>query len=189
MRLKFVKKIAKTSLVICLLLTLSITSFASVVAYGSEDAGYMVATSQLRKNTNTYDDSALNSTYKGYMKYGVKVWKESGVITLKRKKSSDNKIDTYSSKNTSTVAYTNTWVNTATGKIQRFEIKFNKAIMNGRDSTINKTTAAHEVGHTIGLLDLYEKKNKNKLMYGITNRTARKPTKADIKGGKYATRK
>ncbi len=187
---KVTKRIVNVCIIACLLVMVSTTTvFATMVAYGSERAGYMVATEQLRKNTNTFDDSALNKKYKSYMTYGAKVWKESGVVTLKRDITSVNTINMCTSKDTSAVAYTTYSGHMRTGKIERFEIYFNKDIMNGRAVSRNRATAAHEIGHTIGLLDLYQKRNKGKLMYGITDRETTKPTKTDIKGGKYATRK
>ncbi|MCM2979768.1 MULTISPECIES: hypothetical protein [Niallia] len=35
----------------------------------------------------------------------------------------------------------------------------------------NTVTATHELGNAIGIGDLYSVVNKNKLMYGIENRT------------------
>lgn len=83
---KVIKRIANVCMIACLLVTISTTTvFATMVAYGSEKAGYMVSTEQLRKNTNTFDDSKLDNKYKSYMNYGAKVWKDCNVLTLKRK--------------------------------------------------------------------------------------------------------
>lgn len=157
--------------------------------YGSEKDGFMVSTAQLRSNQNSFDDSSLNSTYKSYMNHGVSAWKKADVITLSRSASSVNKVSTYSSGDTSTVVYTRNWTSSTTARIVRFEIKFNTKIMTGRSASANRATAAHEIGHSFGLLDLYEVYNKDKLMYGITNRATSIPVTSDIKGGKYATRK
>lgn len=187
---KIMKRMINACLLVCLLVMISATTvFATIAVYGSEKAGYMVGTDQLRKKTNTFDDYALNKKYKSYMTYGARVWKESGVVTFKRSRSSPNIVDMCTSKDTSSVAYAKLWGNPRTGKLVRFEIRFNKDLMNGRIASRNKATAAHELGHTLGLLDLYEARNKGKLMYGISDRETIKPTAADIKGGKYATRK
>ena len=61
--------------------------------------------------------------------------------------------------------------------------------MDSQTTARNKSVAAHEIGHTFGLLDLYEKRNEDKLMYGINIKDNAKPTAKDIKGAKYATRK
>lgn len=187
---KIMKKIVNACLLVCLIVMISATTvFATIAVYGSEKAGYLVESTQLRKKTNTFDDYALNKKYKSYMTYGAKVWKESGVVTFKRSRNTPNTVETCTSKDTSFVAYAVTWGEVRTGKIIKFEIKLNKDIMNGRTASRNKVTAAHEMGHTLGLLDLYEARNKGKLMYGFTDRETTKPTATDIKGGKYATRK
>ena len=61
--------------------------------------------------------------------------------------------------------------------------------MDSQTTARNKSVAAHEIGHMFGLLDLYEKRNEDKLMYGINIKDNAKPTAKDIKGAKYATRK
>lgn len=187
---KAVKSIISGCLVLCLLVVLSGTTvFATMVAYGSEKAGYMVSTQQLRKKTNTFDDSALNKKYKNYMTYGAKVWKNCDILTLKRSKSSVNKVTTYRQNDTTILAYAQRTPDYQTGKIKKFKIKFNTLKMDSQTTARNKSVAAHEIGHTFGLLDLYEKRNEDKLMYGIINKDNAKPTAKDIKGAKYATRK
>lgn len=165
------------------------TVFARMVAYGSEKAGYLVSTKQIRKKTNTYDDSSLNKAYKSYMTYGAKVWKDCGIMTMKRDKSSVNKVRAYKLKDTSVAAHAITHKDDITGYISSFEIEFNTRHMNGYSASLNKAIAAHEIGHTFGLLDLYEKRNKPQLMYGGNDSYPLKPTAKDIKGAKYATRK
>lgn len=45
--------------------------------------------------------------------------------------------------------------------------------------SIEEETLAHEFGHAIGLYDLYEAKNKDKIMYGYrVGRTATRPGQA-----------
>lgn len=189
---KIMKRMTNGLIAICLIAALSATTvYATMVAYGSEKAGYMVCTTQLRKKTNTYDDSALNKTYKSYMNYGVKVWKDSGALTLKRNKSSQNKIEMSNKLDSTVLADTTTWGDFRTGKVTKFRIRFNGREMKKKSASINKIVTAHEIGHSIGLLDLYEKRNKNKLMYGIADwkENVTKPMPADLKGAKYATRK
>ena len=188
---KMIKRIVSGCLVICMLAGLSsaTTVFARMVVYGSEKAGYLVAPRQIRKKTNTYDDSSVNKAYKSYMAYGAKVWKDCGIMTMKRDKSSVNKVVAYDLQDTSVAAETHTEINYITGYIKSFEIRFNARYMNGYSASLNKAIAAHEIGHTFGLLDLYEKRNKPQLMYGGNDSYPPKPTAKDIKGAKYATRK
>lgn len=50
--------------------------------------------------------------------------------------------------------------------------------------TFTAKTAAHELGHVIGLIDLYDTANINKLMYFSTASTATAPTESDKKGAR-----
>ena len=62
-----------------------------------------------------------------------------------------------------------------------------KIMVNTRYS-IEEETLAHEFGHAIGLYDLYEAKNKDKIMYGYrVGRTATRPTTLDKWGAKVIT--
>lgn len=188
------KNIGKKSLLTIALLAL-VTVFnvssvlASVVVYGSEQKGYLVASYQLRNNKNTFDDSRLNSKYKSYVSHAVKAWKDTGVVSFKRDKSSKNKVRMGSNKDTSYVAVCTSYFNVNSGKITKFEIVLNQDKMKKFSDTNNKGTVAHEFGHSLGLLDLYESYNKSQLLYGINSRKVIKPSKKDIIGAKYATRK
>lgn len=53
--------------------------------------------------------------------------------------------------------------------------------------TQSSTILEHELGHVIGLNDLYESRNQNKLMYGYSNTSASSPTSLDIWGAKVIT--
>ncbi len=53
---------------------------------------------------------------------------------------------------------------------------------------IGKDTVAHELGHVLGLLDLYNTSNKNKIMYGLEKtRTVESPQAKDLMGARVIT--
>ena len=53
--------------------------------------------------------------------------------------------------------------------------------------SLSSKVLAHEFGHAIGLKDLSNAQNINKLMYGYSNGTATAPALADIWGAKVIT--
>lgn len=67
-------------------------------------------------------------------------------------------------------------------------MSYNHSKMNGRSSTANNATATHEFGHSIGLVDLTNSSNSNKLMFGKESRTATTPQTADKNGAKEAVK-
>lgn len=177
-------------IMVCILTVLNASSaFAAAIVYGSEAKGYMVASEQLREKKATYDTSALDATYKSYATGGAKLWNNTGVVTFKQSKNSPNRIYTINDKNTKANGSCSRTKISASGKILVFEIRLNKYYLKKRSDKKNKTTAAHEFGHALGLADLYNDYNRNQIMCGNGRRTATKPSAKDIKGAKYATRK
>lgn len=75
-------------------------------------------------------------------------------------------------------------VNSNNGHLTSWRIRLNSDYL----GSINAVTVAHELGHVIGLNDLYELSNKNKLMYKTdVGRTATAPHAADIRGAEVIT--
>ncbi len=70
--------------------------------------------------------------------------------------------------------------NADTGHISTWEIHLNTNI----DVNMNAVIVAHELGHVIGLNDLYSNHNQNKLMYYSDASTATAPTELDLWGAK-----
>lgn len=74
-----------------------------------------------------------------------------------------------------TIAECSIWYNSATHRINEFDIAYNTASFtfatNGNRSAFDvQSIGTHELGHTLHLLDLYDADNKDQVMYGWSNR-------------------
>ncbi len=78
-------------------------------------------------------------------------------------------------------AFTQYAADSMTGHLTTWTIKINISY------TLTEETIAHELGHVIGLNDLYDLGNTNKLMYGVDNRTVTGPSESDLWGVKVIT--
>ncbi len=76
--------------------------------------------------------------------------------------------------------FTNYHANASTGHLTAWEIHFNS----NPGVEITDITVAHELGHVIGLNDLYIDTNRNKLMYFRSDSTATAPTALDLWGAR-----
>lgn len=93
-------------------------------------------------------------------------------------------IHTYSDSNSSTVAAFYNYFSNTYGHLTKWSVKMNTSIMGGRTSAKNQETMAHELGHAIGLNDLYL--SAGVLMYEYSSCTSSSPTYKDITGAKKA---
>ena len=154
---------------------------------GGEDVGWSIDEGLHTNGTTlTYSfsstDTNLTSTYKSYVTSGASLW--SGTVTMVNKTdgSGTGLIGTFENWNTSTVAvFCNHQTDSSTGHLTYWQILMNRAY------TQSAVVLAHELGHAIGLNDLYESKNSDKLMYGYTSGTATSPTASDKWGAKVIT--
>lgn len=153
---------------------------------GGESVGWSIDESYHTNGTTlTYSfltsDSYLNSTYKSYVTTGASRWSGTITITNKTDGSGVGEISTFNDPDTNTTAKFCEYSSNSSGHLTSWKIKMNRA------KTVTATTLAHEFGHAIGLNDLYESRNKNKLMYGISDRTVTSPTSSDKWGAKVIT--
>lgn len=153
---------------------------------GGEDVGWSIDEDYHTNGTTlTYSfstsDSYLSSTYKSYVTTGASRWSGTMTITNKTDGSGTGEISTYNDPNTNTVAKFCEYTSNSSGHLTSWKIKMNRA------KTVTATTLAHEFGHAIGLNDLYDDQNVNKLMYGISSRTVTSPTTSDKWGAKVIT--
>ncbi|MGE7917967.1 hypothetical protein ACQKM9_03330 [Viridibacillus sp. NPDC093762] len=186
------KKLA--SILILLIFSISILALPSKSSAhsttckpGSESVGWKVNCSgngHAGKSNFTYR-TALSSNYSGYTQVGVGRWNATSIVNITYAVGSSNLITSHGGPDTSTAAATSSWVN-SNGHKSKWEISYNTYVMDKRTSTKNNGTAAHELGHAIGLADLYQSTNTNKLMYGVSDRTVYSPVTADKTGAKEA---
>ncbi|QNK57709.1 hypothetical protein [Paenibacillus sp. PAMC21692] len=187
------KKIVTFSLLLCFLslTTPAVSAHPSGVScfLGSELLGYVVdCNNHQSSSTFNYNATGLDATYLGYTTTGASSW--SGTVTINSSFSilAQGYYSTYSDPDTSTVAAFYDYSSNSSGHLTTWRIKNNKSKMDGRTASANNGTAAHELGHAIGLNDLYGSPNSGKLMYGYSTRTTTVPTSSDITGATEATK-
>jgi len=154
---------------------------------GGENIGWSIDEGMHTNGTTlTYSfsstDPYLNNTYRSCVITGANLW--NGTVTI------INKTDGSGTGIISTANTLNTNVNAAFvgGSVNSLGHLTSWAILINRSKDVTPTILAHEFGHAIGLNDLYESQNYNKLMCGVsTYSTATGPTSADIWGAKVIT--
>lgn len=193
------KKFKFLFLVLLLSLTTSLFSLNIASAHtttcnsGSESVGWIVncTTPAGHAGTSSYTykfDAGLETKYKTYTGNGVARWNNTSIVNITFSSISANLVTSHSGPDSDTVAVTRSWKNSVTGHKTKWELSYNRYIMGNYGDTQNNGTATHEIGHTIGLVDLYNTSNQNKLMYGIANRTVYSPTSYDQTGAKEAVK-
>lgn len=153
---------------------------------GGEDIGWSIDEAYHTNGTTlTYSfsssDPFLSDVYRSFVTTGASRW--SGTITIVNRTdgSGTGEISTYNNPNTYAIANFCEYSPDNSGHLVSWKIKMNRAY------DVTATTLAHEFGHAIGLNDLYENKNINKLMYGFSNCTVTSPTALDLWGAKVIT--
>lgn len=154
---------------------------------GGEDVGWSIDEGLHTNGTTlTYSfsstDTYLTSTYRSYVTSGASKWSGTVNIVNKTDGTGTGLIRTFYDPDTNTVAMFCNWsANSSTGHLTSWQILMNRAY------TQSAVVLAHELGHAIGLNDLYASKNSGKLMYGYTSGTAASPTTSDKWGAKVIT--
>ncbi len=154
---------------------------------GGEDIGWSIDEKHhSEEDYITYSfalgDNPLNN-YKECVKDAADKWAGTVIIGERIDGSGTGKFRTYYGY-VGVVAQFCEYVSDNNGHLTSWEIKLN---LNNAD-LINETVIAHELGHVIGLNDLYEPKNNDKLMFGIaTSCTATSPTTYDKLGAQVIT--
>lgn len=155
---------------------------------GSESVGWAVNCDSHAgtKYINYTFSPSLETAYKNFTYTGVANWNNTSVVSFSYSVSSNNIVTSHGGPDTSTTATTTSWKNPLTGHKTRWELSYNKYVMDGRTTTQNNATATHELGHGIGLKDLKLGSNNNKIMYGYGTRTVSTPVSSDITGAREA---
>lgn len=123
--------------------------------------------------------SGVTLTYKQKVYAGANFWSGNATIT----ENGPNATGLISTINSSSNVITTTYIYTVNtyGHITSWEIELNTA------KAVTPQCIAHEFGHILGLTDLFESRNINKLMYYDITSTATTATSSDIKGMQVIT--
>lgn len=155
---------------------------------GGEDVGWNVdANCHTNGTALTYSFDSYNQyltpACKSAVNNGAKMWSGTVTITNKTDGTGAGRICTYPGTQGSAIARFDN-PRTVSGHLVSWEIQINTV----RVSSINDKIMAHEFGHAIGLIDLRETRNRQKLMYGnYDNWTSTGLTDSDKWGARVIT--
>lgn len=151
---------------------------------GSEDIGWIIDESHHSYGIVTYCiDSTVPVSLRDDIDAAVSAWNSKLMVFEKRTSSAMGTIvagyyDISNPENNFVAQYGCISRNSSTGHVTSWIIQLNLTYI----SLIDSKEIAHELGHVIGLCDLYASKNTNKLMYGTSNRTVSTPQTIDVLG-------
>lgn len=132
-------------------------------------------------STITYKYStAMTSEYIALVDEAIALW--AGVIDFRYDENSTRYISLVDQCKAGTLAEFTNYVSDGNGHLIGWEIKIS------RSAPKSAKVIAHELGHAIGLIDLYDASNNDKLMYHApSHSSATGPTSRDIIGAKVIT--
>ncbi|THF84246.1 zinc metalloprotease [Cohnella fermenti] len=191
-----IRKLLTVMLLISIIMpaTVSAHPVGSPCSPGSDTAtvGYVVDcfNHQANASFNYRIDSGVTTLYSGYVTTGAANWNATGIVSISKSITSTSQgyVYTYTDPNTSYQATFGFITSDSNGHLISWTIMLNKSLMDGYSDAKNKEIATHEFGHAIGLNDLTNFSNSDKLMYSFSSRTASTPTTKDQNGAIEATK-
>ena len=192
----------KYLVMLCLLLLVSSVPFqtsahpaGALCQAGSEMLGWRVdcsnhqAAPSFKWYTPIADSpTAVDYRYRMAANAGASKWKDTVTITNSTSSTNSGYIYTFNDSNTSILGVFHDYSSNGQGHLISWKIKFNKTALDTFTVAQVAVIAAHEFGHAIGMYDLYQIGNNDKLMYAYWPYTTVSPTAKDILGAKEATR-
>ena len=160
--------------------------------YGGEEIGWIINEEGHTNGTELkyrFATNVLNSV-KTLVSSGAALWTNTNQTVTISKDNSANGIVEVMDLSSGTVAQTVKQSVDSNGHVTQWVISLNTdyLVMDPDDPPpshiITKQDVAHEFGHVIGLRDLYDSSNINKLMYSSIDSTATVPNTWDIRGAR-----
>lgn len=157
---------------------------------GGEDIGWSIdeschaGTATIAYRITTETGTTLPSGFAYQVSLGASRWGPTVNITTNTNNASVvGNIYICDIKDPNTVAQYVAYLSDSNGHLTAWDIQVNTLYID----EITPATIAHEFGHVIGLNDLYDDYNNNKIMYGYTSGITPGPVSADIYGAEVIT--